>query len=366
MTARSAPAASWAPTGCATAAPHPAAAPAVPAAPQELIPPDAVLDLAPVLGHGLHVKCEGLNLGGSIKLRTAAAMVAAAERDRLIGPDTVLIESSSGNLGVALSVIAAHRGLRFTCVTDARCNPSTAAAMRATGAEVVVIDTPGPRGGFLGARLEYVRRRCARDARYLWLNQYANEANWGAHYAGTAPELLACLPDLDVLFVGVGTSGTAMGCARYFRDTGCPARVVAVDAVGSVSFGNPPAPRFIPGLGAGVTPPLLDLSVFDDLIEVTETDTVRACRTLAGRGLLFGGSTGTVVAGAVRWLERHDPDRRLRSACVSPDMGERYLSTVYDDAWVREHYGEAALRPLECAVAALSTGEAEPSVVAGV
>jgi len=319
---------------------------AIISAPQELTESDLFVDLKPLLGRSLHVKCEGMNFGGSIKLRAAASMIAAAERASLINEDSVLIESSSGNLGVALSVIAAHKGLRFTCVTDQRCNEITAATMRALGTELVVIEEPDPEGGFLKARLDWVRRQCAADDRYIWLNQYTNEANWGAHYEGTAPVILKHFPDLDVLFVGVGTGGTAMGCARYFRDSGSPALVVAIDAVGSVSFGLPPAPRMIPGLGASVTPPLLDLSVFDDLIQVSELDTVRACRTLASRGLLFGGSTGTVVSGAMQWLEQHDPDRTLRSACISADMGDRYLSTLYDDAWVLENFGPEALQPL--------------------
>lgn len=315
-------------------------------APHEMTDSDLFFDLDPLVGRALYVKCEGLNLGGSVKLRAAAGMIAAAERDALIDEHTVLIESSSGNLGVALSVIAANRGLRFTCVTDARCNPTTAAYMRALGTELVVIDEPHPDRGFLGARLEWVRRRCAADARYVWLNQYANEANWGAHYDETAPMILKHFPHLDVLFVGVGTGGTAMGCVRYFRDNAVDARVVAIDAAGSVSFGGPAGSRLLPGLGTSVAPPLLEPDAFDDLVLVPEVDAVRACRSLAARGLMFGGSTGSVVSGALRWLDEHDPRRALTSVCISPDMGERYLTTIYDDSWVLEYLGHDALLPL--------------------
>ncbi|MBT2675088.1 2,3-diaminopropionate biosynthesis protein SbnA [Streptomyces sp. ISL-14] len=314
--------------------------------PHELVDSDLYIDLEPVLGHALHVKCEGLNFGGSIKMKAAANMIAAAERDNLLRDDSVLIESSSGNLGVALSVIAAAKGIPFTCVTDRRCNELTASLMRALGTRLVVVDEPDPEGGYLKARLDLVRRRCAEDSRHLWLNQYSNEANWLAHYEGTAQGILKHFPDLDVLFVGVGTAGTAMGCVRYFRDLGSSARVVAVDSVGSVSFGAPAATRLIPGLGAGVVPPLLDPYAFDDVVFVPEGAAVRMCRALSARGLLFGGSTGTVVDGARTWLEQNDPQRTLRTVCISPDMGERYLDTIYDDAWVFEHFGTEALAPL--------------------
>ncbi|GAA2425078.1 2,3-diaminopropionate biosynthesis protein SbnA [Streptomyces glaucus] len=313
--------------------------------PHELVDSDLYIDLEPMLGHALYVKCEGLNFGGSIKMKAAANMIAAAERDDVLRDGSVLIESSSGNLGVALSVIAAAKGIPFTCVTDRRCNELTASVMRALGTRLVVVEEPDPEGGYLKSRLDLVRRCCAEDDRYVWLNQYTNEANWLAHYEGTAHGILKHFPDLDVLFVGVGTSGTAMGCVRYFRDSGSTARVVAVDSVGSVSFGAPAAPRLIPGLGAGVVPPLLDPHAFDDVLLVPEEAAVRMCRALSARGLLFGGSTGTVIDGARTWLERNDPQRTLRAVCIAPDMGDRYLDTVYDDAWVVEHFGPEALAP---------------------
>ncbi|GAB2814904.1 2,3-diaminopropionate biosynthesis protein SbnA [Streptomyces chlorus] len=314
--------------------------------PHELVDSDLYVDLEPLLGRSLYIKCEGLNFGGSIKMKAAASMVASAERDGLIREDSVLIESSSGNLGVALSIIAAAKGIPFTCVTDRRCNDLTASVMRALGTRLVVVDEPDPEGGFLKARLDLVRHRCAEDDRHVWLNQYSNEANWLVHYEETAKGILKHFPDLDILFVGVGTSGTAMGCVRYFRDLGSTARVVAIDSVGSVSFGTPAATRLIPGLGAGVVPPMLDPDAFDDVVHVPEEAAIRMCRALSAQGLLFGGSTGTVVDGARTWLDRNDPQRALRAVCISPDMGDRYLDTVYNDAWVLQHFGPQALLPL--------------------
>jgi 2,3-diaminopropionate biosynthesis protein SbnA len=300
------------------------------------------VDLRSIFGHPLFLKCEGFNFAGSIKLKAATEMVEAAERAGILTPDSVLIESSSGNLGVALSVLAASKGYRFLCVTDSRCNLSTRRLMVALGSQVHVIAEPDPVGGFLGARLDYVRAMCASDDRYVWLNQYMNPGNWQAHYCSTAPAIAHQFPRLDVLFVGAGTTGTLMGCARYFREWHRGVQVVAVDSVGSVAFGGPPRRRMIPGLGTSVRPPMLDMSYVDDVVLVEEADTLRACHVLARHGFLFGGSTGTVVSGATSWLTRNGA-RGVTAVAIAPDLGERYLDTVYQSNWVEALYGPDVL-----------------------
>jgi 2,3-diaminopropionate biosynthesis protein SbnA len=299
---------------------------------------DLFVDLRTIFGHQLFLKCEGFNFAGSIKLKAATEMVAAAERDGALRPGSVLVESSSGNLGVALSMLAASKGYRFVCVTDSRCNVATRRLMQALGSEVHVVTEPAAAGGLLAARIEHVRSLVASDERYVWLNQYTNPGNWRAHYLRTAPAIARSFPRLDVLFVGAGTTGTLTGCARFFREWHRPVRIVAVDAVGSVTFGAPPGRRMIPGLGTAVRPPMLDESCVDEVVWVEETDTIRACHRMARHGFLFGGSTGTVVSGAMGWLARHDGDD-VTAVAIAPDLGERYLDTVYRASWVEEFYG---------------------------
>ena len=176
------------------------------------------VDLRPVFEHSLFLKVEGFNFASSIKLKAAMEMVDLAERDGKLTHNSILVESSSGNLGVALSMLAASKGYRFVCVTDSRCNPATMQLMRALGTEVHVVTEPVANGGLLGARLAHVHELCASDERYLWLNQYANPANPLAHYRVTAPAIAREFPDLDVLFVGAGTCGTLMGCAQWMRE----------------------------------------------------------------------------------------------------------------------------------------------------
>ncbi|MFD9002308.1 2,3-diaminopropionate biosynthesis protein SbnA [Streptomyces sp. NPDC059582] len=300
------------------------------------------VDLQSIFGHALYLKCEGFNFAGSIKLKAANEMVRLAERDGLLTQDSILVESSSGNLGVALSMIAASKGYRFLCVTDSRCNLSTRLLMEALGSEVHVVSEVDPKAGALGARIDYVRELCASDERYVWLSQYTNPGNWRAHYQTTGPEIAGHFPRLDVLFVGAGTTGTLMGCARYFRERRPSVRIVAVDVVGSVAFGGEPGRRMIPGLGMSMRPPLLDESYVDEVIRVEEADTIRTCHRLARRGFLFGGSTGTVVSGAVDWLNRHDTPG-ITAVGIAPDLGERYLDTMYQTNWLRDLYGEHIL-----------------------
>ncbi|WP_030256055.1 2,3-diaminopropionate biosynthesis protein SbnA [Streptomyces violens] len=300
------------------------------------------VDLRSTFGQPLFLKCEGFNFAGSIKLKAAAEMVEAAEREGALLPGSVLVESSSGNLGVALSMIAASKGYGFVCVTDPRCNLSSRRMMEALGSQVHIIAEPDTHGGWLGARIDYVRALCASDDRYVWLNQYTNPGNWKAHYRTTAPAIARQFPDLDVLFVGAGTTGTLMGCARYFWEYHRRVRVIAVDSVGSVTFGGPPGRRMIPGLGTSVRPALLDESYVDEVIQVEEADTVRACHRLARSGFLFGGSTGTVVSGATDWLARHE-DRDVTAVAIAPDLGERYLDTIYQTNWLQDLYGEEIL-----------------------
>lgn len=306
--------------------------------PQDLLIDDVYVDLQPVFGRHLALKCEGFNFVGSVKNKAAASMVAAAEARGVLRPGSVIVESSSGSLGVALSAIAAHRGYRFVCVTDLRCNERTLRLMEALGAEVVVISEPDASGGYLASRIRHVRELCAATPGMVWLNQYANEHNWRVHYNTTGPAILAAFPALDFLFIGAGTTGTLTGCARFLRDQGHPARIIAVDTVGSVTFGGAPGPRYIPGLGTSERPQIVDESVVDEVVMVPEAEAVRMCRALAGHGFLFGGSTGTVLAGA--WDRLRGEPGHAQTVAIAPDFGERYLDSVYDDAWVREHFGD--------------------------
>jgi N-(2-amino-2-carboxyethyl)-L-glutamate synthase len=310
--------------------------------PQEFNVDDLYVDLRTLSGHPLYLKCEGFNFAGSIKLKAATEMVATAVRNGQLRPGDTLVESSSGNLGVALSLVAASQGYGFLCVTDTRCTLAARQLMQSLGTQVHVVTEPHPEEGLLGARIRFVERM-RRERGYVWLNQYANPGNAMAHYLTTGPEILKSFPEVEVLFIGAGSTGTLMGCSRYFRENRPSVRIVAIDSVGSVTFGTPAQPRMLPGLGTSVRPPLLDESILDEVVHVAEIDTVRACRMLVRHGFLFGGSTGTVISGAMDWLSRNAPDDDLSAVAISPDLGDRYLDTIYHDQWIADIYGAEVL-----------------------
>ncbi len=295
----------------------------------------------PRLGHrvGVYLKLEGLNPAGSIKLKTAVALINDAEQNKGLRPNGEVIESSSGNLGVALATVCAARGYRFTCVVDPNTCEQLVKTMSCLGANVVCIDRRDANGGFLGSRIEFIKQQLREKPELVWVNQYANPANPKAHSFYTATAILKEFPKVDFLFVGAGTTGTLMGCIYKFREASPSTVIVAVDAVGSVTFGQQPRSRFIPGLGTSRRPEIFNHEVIDEVVFVGELDTITECRFLVSRyGLLVGGSTGTVLAGVKQFAGRIPEESTV--VAISPDMGGQYVNSVYSDEWVKAKFKE--------------------------
>jgi cysteine synthase A len=294
-------------------------------------------------GFRLHAKIEALNPGGSIKDRPALGILEDALACGRIGPQTVIVESSSGNMGIGLAQACCYHGLRFLCVVDSKTTQQNLRVMQAYGAEIDVVDTPDPQSGeLLQARLKRVEALLAAIPGSFWPNQYTNPSNPAAHYRSTMQEIAGALDvPVDFLFVPTSTCGTVRGCGEYVRDHGLPTKVLAVDAVGSLIFSDQKAHRRIPGLGAGIKPPLCDVGLIDQVVHVSDLDCVVGCRRLVAReAILAGGSSGGVLA-AVERLAASIP---AAATCVAilPDRGERYLDTIFDDAWVEENFGAVA------------------------
>ena len=285
-------------------------------------------------------KLEAHNPGGSIKDRSALEMLRQSiASGRIVPGRSVVVESSSGNLGIGLAQVCSYYGIRFICVVDARTNYQSIAIMRAYGAQVEVVDAVDQvTGEYLPMRIARVRELAAAPDTY-WPNQYANPLNPRAHYT-TMREIIEGVPDgLDYLFCATSSCGTLRGCAEYVRAHRLPVTIVAVDAVGSAIFGQRSGPRLIPGHGAAVRPALFQEGLAAEVVHVDDLECVVGCRNLAAReAILAGGSSGAVVAAVDRMRDRIPPGANC--ALILPDRGERYLHTIYNDDWVTANFGD--------------------------
>lgn len=283
----------------------------------------------------IYAKLDLLQLAGSTKERTANGLIEDLLDSGKLVPGGMIIESTSGNLGIALARQCVVRGLRFTAVVDENANPLALELMEAYGAAVNRVQTP-PDGNKLAARRRRVSDLLAANPGSVTTNQYGSLANPRAHFETTMPEIMAGSGgNLDYLFIATSTTGTLLGCQQYARAHGLDTKIVAVDSVGSVLFGGTAGTRRLPGLGAGVLPELASSAEPDLVFAVEEIDMVRGCRRLAHReGILAGASTGAIVAAMGTLLPTLDVGSRV--AFMVHDTGVPYLQTVYNDDWVRD------------------------------
>ncbi|WNS46002.1 2,3-diaminopropionate biosynthesis protein SbnA [Paenibacillus sp. MMS20-IR301] len=290
-------------------------------------------------GFGVYAKLELLNPGGSAKDRPALRMIREAWKEGRIGPGTVIIESSSGNMAISLAMICQYLGLRFICVVDPRTTDTNLQILKAAGAVIDKVALPDPvTGEFLPARLLRVQALQAEIQGSYWPNQYANPDNYLSHYHTTMQEIIAELGRVDYLFCSVSTCGTIRGLAEYVKDNGLQTKIVAADAAGSAIFGGSQEKRRFPGLGAGIVPPFCRPDLMDHIVHVTDAEMVMSCRALARKeGILAGASSGAVLA-AVRQMKHRIPHGAV-CAAILHDKGERYLDTVYSDTWSDEQFG---------------------------
>jgi N-(2-amino-2-carboxyethyl)-L-glutamate synthase len=198
------------------------------------------------------------------------------------------------------------------------------------------VSIPDDQGGYLQTRIKRVRELQQTLPHAYWINQYANEMNWRAHYDGAGREIVEQLAGrIDYVICAVSTTGSILGISRRIREQHPHAKVIAVDAFGSVIFGAKSAPREIPGIGASRVPELCNPEEIDRVVYVNDLESIQGCQDLLGaEGIFAGGSSGSVIAAIQKIL----PEIPLGSRIVTvlPDRGDRYLDTVYDDAWVHE------------------------------
>jgi cysteine synthase len=271
-------------------------------------------------------KLEYFNPGGSVKDRIGVAMLDAAEEAGLLKPDTIILEPTSGNTGIALAMVAAARGYKLVLTMPDTMSIERRVLLRAYGAELVL--TPG-KDGMPGA-IAKAEELAKSDQRYFVPQQFENPANPAIHRATTAEEVWKQTDGkVDIFIAGVGTGGTITGVAQVLKERKPDIKFIAVEPAASpVLSGGQKGPHPIQGIGAGFIPPVYDEDVVDEIIAVGNDDALNLARRLAKEeGLLVGISSGAAVVAALQVAHRPENAGKL-VVVVLPSNGERYLSTV--------------------------------------
>ncbi|WBO65687.1 PLP-dependent cysteine synthase family protein [Streptomyces camelliae] len=295
-------------------------------------------------GRGFYAKLEGTNPGG-IKDRPGLHMVREARRRGDLAPGAPIVESSSGTLGLGLALAGLTYGHPVTVVTDLGMEPAMVRLLNALGAHVDQVAAPHPEGGWQESRRERVAELLARTPGAYCPDQYHNPDNVAA-YRPLAAELIAQLGRVDVLVAAVGTGGHSAGTASVLRESFPGLTLIGVDSVGSTIFGQPAVPRLMRGLGSSIHPENVDYDAFAEVHWVAPHEAVWACRQLARRHYASGGWSVGAVALVAGWAARTYPPG-TRIAAIFPDGPYRYLETVYNDAWCREHQLHTGNQPWE-------------------
>ena len=271
-------------------------------------------------------KLEYFNPAHSVKDRIGVAMMDAAEQAGLIRQDTIILEATSGNTGIALAFVCAARGYRCALVMPETMSRERRMLLRAYGAELIL--TPGSEG--MGGAIRRAQEMAASDPRYLIVGQFDNPANPEIHRRTTAEEIWRDTDgQVDIVVAGVGTGGTITGVGEVLKARKPSVQVVAVEPAGSpILSGGVKGPHPLPGIGAGFVPSILNTTIYDEVIRVEAEQAFQTAREMARReGLLVGISSGAAAWAALQVANRQENAGKLIVVIV-PSFGERYLSTA--------------------------------------
>ena len=290
----------------------------------------------------LFLKLEAQNPGGSIKDRIALSMIDAAEREGWLKPGGTIVEATAGNTGLALTLVGQAKGYKVLLVIPDKMSREKIQHLRAMGADVRLTRSDVPHG-----HPEYYTDMAERLAQQIpggfYVNQFANAANAEAHVRTTGPEIWAQMDgQVDAFVAGIGSGGTITGVGRFLKDKGSKAEIILADPVGSTLAGivnegvpGPEGSYTVEGIGQNFVPDTADMSLIDKAYSIPDAEAVATVRELLLKeGILAGSSSGTLIAAALRWCrEQTEPKRCVTFVC---DTGAKYLSKVYNDAWLAD------------------------------
>jgi cystathionine beta-synthase len=290
----------------------------------------------------LFLKLEAQNPGGSIKDRIALSMIAAAEKEGFLKSGGTIVEATAGNTGLALTLVGQAKGYKVLLVIPDKMSKEKIQHLRAMGADVRLTRSDVPHG-----HPEYYTDMAERLAQQIpggfYVNQFANDANSLAHFETTGPEIWEQMDhEIDAFVAGIGSGGTITGIARFLKSVGSDAKIILADPVGSTLAGivnegvpGPEGSYTVEGIGQNFVPDTADMSLIDKAYSIPDAEAIATVRELLLKeGVLAGSSSGTLIASALRWCrEQTEPKRVVTFVC---DTGAKYLSKVYNDAWLAD------------------------------
>lgn len=287
----------------------------------ELIGNTPVLQLP---GENIFVKLEKFNPGGSVKDRPALGMILDAEERGLLNKNSIIVEPTSGNMGIALALIGRLKGYRVVIVMPETMSVERRDMITAYGAQLILTEGGKGMNGAIAKAEELVRE----NALFFMPGQFTNPANPKIHYDTTAPEIIGQVPDLEIFAAGVGTGGTLSGTARRLKEYNHRILAVGVEPTKSaVLSGGQHTPHKIQGIGAGFIPATYDGDVVDGIVTITDEEAMAAALDVSGKlGILVGISSGANVAAARKLAEKHGKDKKI--VTIAPDGGEKYFSML--------------------------------------
>ena len=270
----------------------------------------------------VYLKLENFNPGGSVKDRAALGIIEKAEKEGKLKPGSTIIEPTSGNMGISLAFIGSLKGYKTIIVMPDTMSIERRNILKALNAELILTD--GARG--MKGAIEKAESLASKNKNYFMPEQFSNPANVDAHYETTGEEIIKDLPDLDVFVAGVGSGGTLSGVGRKLKEHSLDIQIVAVEPLTSaVISGEKPGKHQLQGLGAGFIPEILDLSVIDKIMPVSDNKAFEFNKLIAKKcGLFLGISTGANIAAAYEIAKNMEKGKKVLT--VASDTGEKYLS----------------------------------------
>lgn len=304
--------------------------------------------IGPLIGHthvckmqfgygNLYAKLEYANLMGSIKDRAAYFMMQKAVEEGLVSRKSVVVESTSGNFGIALAAICKRIAIKFIPVVDPNISREKEALLSLLSYKVVKVREKDKTGGYLLNRIERVRELIAEYSPAYNPNQYQNPYNYLSYYHTLGEEICSRFSTLDYIFIAVSSGGTITGLSLRLKEKFRDIKVVAVDVEGSLIFSDKLKDRCIPGIGAGLRTSTVDKALIDDVIILSQTDIIQGCLDLLHHQTIFGGGSSGAVYHAAKLYLKKLKRKDATALLIFPDKGNAYLDTIYNPAWVNRY-----------------------------